>query len=262
MSTLGGGSDIISVRPNQARDGLLIGGTNWGLTVEGIEFGGDAAPLAAPQILQLQKGQQVAITGYGYAPNSVVSVYLYGTTTLLGTIITGADGSYKGSLAVPQSVNVGPGSLQINGYAPSGLIRSVDIGVRIRDAALTSGTKLREQVVFRAFSVQLTAEDRVKLQALLDQIPKGAKVSTLFHGYAGANAKDPERAAGIARNRAKSTAAYMVEIGLKGDVYTSGKGKSSKSGVAGRKVVIKVTYQERNRAVDFEIGELKAMMLR
>lgn len=52
-----------------------------------------------------------------------------------------------------------------------------------------------------------------------------------------------------------------VHVQPAGDVYTSGVGKSSKSGPAERKVVVKVTYQERNRVVDFEVGQLKAMVL-
>ena len=74
------------------------------------------------------------------------------------------------------------------------------------------------------------------------------------------NAKDDVKATGISRLRASNTAEYMRSIGLKGDVYTSGQGRSKVSGENGRKVVVTLNYKVM-RSTDFEVGELKQMLL-
>jgi len=180
----------------------------------------------------------------------------------LGSLVANADGAINGSLVVQSTVDLGAGVLQVNGIGTNGLVRSVSIGVNVRSAAMTTGTKIQTKVFFAAFSSNLSAADQRKLDAFIADIPKGATVSTLFMGYAGKNSANLERAAAIARNRAQATADYAVSAGLKGSVYVSGEGKSSASGKAGRKVIVKVTYQVPTRSTDFEPGELKTMLYR
>ncbi len=257
---IGGVTEAATVAPNASRDGLLVRGTQWGVNAQGIEFGGGTAGLLGDRILVVQAGQQVLVSGFGYQPNTVVKVFGYGPVTLLGEITVNAQGSFEASLLVPLAMQVGSGALQVNGFAPNGLVRSTSIGMEIRKPAMEDGTRVITRVFFASKSSELTAKDQQDLADFLAQVPRGAVVSTLFMGFAGPNAKDDAKATGISRNRANNTADYMRSIGLRGDIYTSGEGRSKTNGINGRKVIVKLNYKV-VRSVDFGVGELKQMML-
>lgn len=257
---IGGVDETVLVTANTSKDGIVVRGTQWGINAQGIEFGGGTAPLLGGRVLVVQQGQQVLVSGFGYQPNSVVKVYGYSPVILLGTVTVNAQGAFDASLLVSPGLQAGAGTLQINGYAPNGAVRSTSIGLEIRKAAMEDGTRVITKVFFASKSSDLTARDQRILTRFLAQVPKGAVVSTLFLGYAGPNATNDVKATGISRNRATKTAEFMRSIGLRGDIYTSGEGRSKSDGKNGRKVIVKLNYREL-RATDLEVSELKQLMI-
>jgi hypothetical protein len=84
----------------------------------------DAAPKA--------RVQPVAVsTGKGFKANSTVRFYLLPGTEM-GTLTTDANGVYSGRVPVPAGLRPGPYTVQVNGFAPDGSVRSLSIGVVVR----------------------------------------------------------------------------------------------------------------------------------
>jgi hypothetical protein len=76
---------------------------------------------AAPTTLTA--GQKVPLSGSGYAPNSAVSLYIYSTPTLLGTVTTDAQGSFATTVTIPATLAPGTHHLVSAGVDPSGNVR-------------------------------------------------------------------------------------------------------------------------------------------
>lgn len=226
--------------PIMSRLALELTGAGFGVVVRATQFGGGSAELTAAGAVRIQPGQALEISGYGYAPGSSLQVYAGKPVRALGAITVAADGTFQGRFAVPTDLIVGAGGVQVNGVAVSAAVRSVSIGVEIRDSALTSGKKLRTTVYFPAGSTVLPPAQQAKLRRLLEQVPRNSEVSVLARGYA------PKRVPGgdspAARSRADSVVDYLRSIELVGEAYASGTGRSKLAGNEVRRVEVTLTY--------------------
>jgi outer membrane protein OmpA-like peptidoglycan-associated protein len=114
--------------------------------------------------------------------------------------------------------------------------------VDVRSAALTTGKKLRTTVYFPAGSSVLPPAQRAKLRRLLEQVPRNSDVSVLARGYA--PKRVPAGDSPAARSRADSVVDYLNSVGLVGQTYASGTGRSGGSSKQVRRVAVTITYQE------------------
>src|SRR5690606_39038022 len=79
-------------------------------------------------------GTQVYVSGHGFEPGTMVTVYLFSNPTFVGHLPVGADGSFGGSLPVPADLELGRHTLQANGIvAGGGGERSVSVGLELVD---------------------------------------------------------------------------------------------------------------------------------
>ena len=74
------------------------------------------------------------MSGQGFAPGTLVDVWLFSSPTFLGTVLVGADGTFKASLEVASGIPIGEHTLQANGISSDGDTRSLNLGVRVVDA--------------------------------------------------------------------------------------------------------------------------------
>jgi hypothetical protein len=85
------------------------------------------------QTLELEVGGSVRVQGSGFTPGSQADVWLFSDPKFLGSIDVAADGSFAGSLPIGD-IDVGEHTLQINGVAADGQVRSASLGIVIRTA--------------------------------------------------------------------------------------------------------------------------------
>jgi hypothetical protein len=85
----------------------------------------------------LAQGSTVTLTGSGYAPNSTVSLYIYSTPTLLGTVTTDGSGSFSKAVTIPASLAPGAHHLVSAGLDPSGNVRYLVSAVTVAQATGT-----------------------------------------------------------------------------------------------------------------------------
>ncbi|WP_166791841.1 PKD domain-containing protein [Cryobacterium frigoriphilum] len=132
-STLNGQADAVTVSRNAANTRVTLTGTDFSLTLGGLNKAGDAIVVGANTVLVLEHDGSVTVSADGFAPNSEVGVYLFSTATSVGTATTTAAGTFNRTFAVP-AIRSGPHTLQVVGLAPNGSARVLNLGVRVEDA--------------------------------------------------------------------------------------------------------------------------------
>src|SRR5690606_16376560 len=94
---------------------------------------GERFPISAiDAIIRLLRGAgaQVYVSGHGFEPGTVVTVYLFSVPELVGHLPVDGEGRFAGTLPIPASLELGRHTLQANGIvAGGGGERSVSVGL-------------------------------------------------------------------------------------------------------------------------------------
>lgn len=250
----------VTITPNSANDptSLLIEAPGITMKLQGRDDLNDPLGLTSQQALILQSGQTlrsrslgeqrktkvqpVAVSsGTGFKPNSVVKFYLL-PGTYLGELPTDASGTYEGRVPVTVGLPAGVYTLQANGYAPNGSIRSLSLGALVKQSgAVVRTAKAGTTVRFAANSSVLDAPARTALRALVRKTGK-SPITVASLGYvqrSDTNANDQA----LSTARAKAVGAYLRSLGVKGTYTVDGDGVGG-PGAADRKVTVSVTYRK------------------
>lgn len=227
------------------------GSTSSALTVRGDGFsldlgsvGANRSQVGIPPLgdILFQQGGDVSVLGQGFAPGTGVYVWLFSEPRLLGTVETNSAGAFAGELPIPQNMPTGRHTLQINGQAPGGAVRSLSLAVRVETPPAPRMRTAKATVLFSASSSTLDARAKKTLRALV-QGRATAIERTVSVGYAHRNNWSTANRA-LAQRRANAVARYMKSLGVKGVIVTRAEGSSPNSGNAGRKARISITYRE------------------
>jgi outer membrane protein OmpA-like peptidoglycan-associated protein len=227
MVLVGGVPVAITTSTNPASTGLVLSGTDWGLSLTPVGTDGRPQPLGSDGGLVLAPSGSLPLAASGYSANSSVFVYLMSTPVLLGVLQVDANGTMSGELELPSNLAPGSHTLQINGYSAAGLLRSVSLGVTVAPAVATPRT-LRERVVFDYGSAELSGRTKTALASLVRQArtmgeatasrdSSGAASRTVVMGAVrstGATTADRR----LALQRAQTVAAYLRTRGMVGDI--------------------------------------------
>ena len=178
-------------------------------------------------------------SGSGFKPGTEVNLYLL-PATALGAIPVGADGSFSGSVAVPAGLAAGAHTLQVNGFSPSGAVRSLSLGVQVVPARLGVSRKASVRVVFKPKSSALSARDRKVLNALAKRAGTSSNHAVVVKFAQKKSPTKKERT--IAARQARSVAAYLKSKGVKGSYVIRGE-QTAGSGKGARRVTITTTYR-------------------
>lgn len=155
---IGGVASTVSIAPSTSGGALEISGEDWSLSVSPSTAG---TALNAEGELELNPQLTTDVSGSGFQPDSKASAYLIpsGTTTAaglgvtqaalralttetidLGPIAVNSTGSFTANLDL-STATAGDYILQINGAAPDGTIRSINLKASVMDLALKGWTK-------------------------------------------------------------------------------------------------------------------------
>ena len=136
----------------------IVTGANWSLKVAG------GARAASGGFLITDVGGALAITGTGYRPLTPVRIYLMSDPVELSSIYTDAAGAFRVAVTVP--ITSGNHILQVNGYSPSGLVRSSNVAMYVG-----SSRALITHILFAKGSAVINATGVGKLQMLMNSVP-------------------------------------------------------------------------------------------
>lgn len=165
-------------------------------------------------------GQPMAeSSGSGYKPATSVNLYLLPSTSL-GTIPVDANGSFSGSVPVPSGLTAGTHTLQVNGFSPSGVVRSLSLGVQVVPARVAVSRKTSARVVFTAMSHALSAQGREALNAMAQRAGTSVSHAILVRYKQRKSSTRSERA--MAARQARSVVAYLRSKGVKGSYVIRG----------------------------------------
>lgn len=79
----------------------------------------------------VEHGDEITIAGGGLAPNSEASTWFFSTPRLLGILTVDANGAFSERYTIGPEVEPGDHTSQINGLAPDGTLRSVEVAVEV-----------------------------------------------------------------------------------------------------------------------------------
>lgn len=233
----------VVVAPNapSSPTGLVVTGNGFTMRLAGLNAQGQPLGLSPDGgALVLGQDRMAQVAGTGFLPDSEVRLYMFSEPRYIGTVATDASGNFVGEVPIPKDVPIGRHTLQANGYANDGNVRSLSLGVMVRPDRAPRVRAAQATVTFAPLSSQLSNEAKTRLSALL----KGRKdtaVRALALGFVQPTIGTAnDRSLSLAR--AESVKSYLRELGLKGPVTARGDGVSTEPGAAGRKVSVSIRY--------------------
>ena len=119
---------------------VKVGGTGAGGGNFEMTIGGDCPTCAVTKnntgenILGLEQSAGVRVGGIGFAPDRQVNVFVSSTTRLLGSFKADGDGAFLGTVNVPTDLPADNHTIQLSGFTPDNVIRSVSVGLTVDKA--------------------------------------------------------------------------------------------------------------------------------
>ena len=135
-----GTSSVVTVTPNALSQATAINITGSGFTMslQGLNQSNQPLGLTPDGALIVQPSRMASFSGTGFMPDTNVDIYIFSTPRLLGSIRTDSSGNFNGSITIPSDLEAARHTLQLNGYAPTGEVRSLSLGVKLEAGSLAA----------------------------------------------------------------------------------------------------------------------------
>ena len=237
----------VTIAPNRpsSPDGVVVSGGDFTMRIAGLNAEGSGLPLTDDGALILERNNLARAEGTGFQSNGPVQIYLMSTPRFLGTVMANADGSFTGTVLLPTDIAPGRHTLQSNGFTATGEVRSVSLGVLLRDAAPATVSrakaKAKATVYFAPLSSALTAESKASLNALARKVGSNAAITVVVGYVQGTSITSNDRS--LSNDRAQTVARYLKERGVKGRFNVRGDGIAPEPGATARRVRVTITYR-------------------
>lgn len=260
---IGGVPTAVTLATSPRRDGVQVSGDGWQLDLAGTLPDGRPAPLDTNGTMRVVQGRGLATSGTGFAPNTEASIYIYPSSSsesagrssrdgstlpqsaplLLGTLTVGVDGTFTGSVPVPDTLTPGDFIAQVNGYTPTLQVRSASVGLVVAAEKSRVVKKVRATITFAAESSLLGTTAKAQIARLVQRVPRGvSRVTMQSIGYVQPSANTSNDVS-LSTARAKNVMLAMRADGLRGRAYVSGRGPAAQPGPAGRRVQVVIAYK-------------------
>lgn len=135
--------------------------------------------------LTIVRGSEIKISAEGFLPNSEVSVYVFSSPILLGTVRTDAQGKYVSTLASPATLEIGAHTIQLVGFLKDSSAAKISVPMVVLQ---TSSSKIFK-VYFDMASAKISAAQLKALKTALTKIDKKKISSITIKGFAQKTAK-------------------------------------------------------------------------
>ncbi|MGB3412430.1 MAG: fibronectin type III domain-containing protein [Microthrixaceae bacterium] len=132
--TINGENTSVDSTSTPGTSAVQLSGDGWTATIGGIEGDGTPMTIDSQGRLIVLQGGSVRVTGAGFAPGTSVDVWLFSTPTFLGDVAVGVDGTFDQMLKMPEGIEIGEHTVQMNGLGQSGEVYSVSTGLILKAA--------------------------------------------------------------------------------------------------------------------------------
>ena len=127
---------VIELVKTDSENGYILRGDGWEVALEATDSSGEPLVLDDAGNIILNKDRFVQFSGTGFAPGSVVKVWLFSDPAELSDVVADASGNFVGQSQIPQAIPTGEHTIQLNGLTQDGQLRSVSLGVLIQPEAV------------------------------------------------------------------------------------------------------------------------------
>jgi outer membrane protein OmpA-like peptidoglycan-associated protein len=232
----------VQVVTNPTQQVQTIQGSTWALDLTALAPNGKPTLLTADGAVDVTAGGELALTGSGLTPGSVVNVFLIDPTQSLGSFIVGPDGTFSAMIPVPAGLAAGRYVVQANGTTPAGQVRSTSVGLLVNNRQPRIGT-LKATVYFDVRSAVLDKKAKRTLARLARKVPSEASVSRIrsvgFVQPESFTANDQR----LSTQRARNVVRQLRKDGVRGPTVIRGNGQAKQSGAKARRATVTVTYE-------------------
>jgi hypothetical protein len=115
-------------------NGYVLIGDGWQVALEATDSSGEPLRLDDSGNIILNSDRFVQFSGTGFAPGSIVKVWLFSDPTEISEVLADANGNFVGQAQLPEGITVGEHTIQLNGLTKDGQLRSVALGVLVQPA--------------------------------------------------------------------------------------------------------------------------------
>jgi hypothetical protein len=123
--------EIQLVRTDEDNGYLLIG-DGWQVILEAADSSGSPLQIDESGNIVLNSDRFVQFSGTGFAPGSIIKVWLFSDPAEISEVIADASGSFVGQAQLPEGIPTGEHTVQLNGLTKDGQLRSVSLGVVVQ----------------------------------------------------------------------------------------------------------------------------------
>jgi hypothetical protein len=116
------------------QNGYSLIGDGWQVDLAAVDSDNSPLRLDDSGNIILKQDRFVQFSGTGFAPGSIVKVWLFSDPTEISEVLADANGNFVGQAQLPEGITVGEHTIQLNGLTKDGQLRSVALGVLVQPA--------------------------------------------------------------------------------------------------------------------------------
>ncbi len=139
LATSAGEPVAVNVIPFQSQNSVAVEGDGWNFSVNVEGGSGEVGGTPESPLIQFTQSGTGSVSGGGFLPETVASVWLFSDPTLLGTVTVAEDGSFTAEFLVDsQFIPAGEHTLQVQGVGEDGYIKAANLGVLVQEPAVAT----------------------------------------------------------------------------------------------------------------------------
>ena len=139
LATSAGQPVAVNVIPFQSQNSVAVEGDGWNFSVNVAGGSGEVGGTPESPLIQFTQSGTGSVSGGGFLPETVASVWLFSDPTLLGTVTVAEDGSFTAEFLVDsQFIPAGEHTLQVQGVGEDGYIKAANLGVLVQEPAVAT----------------------------------------------------------------------------------------------------------------------------
>jgi hypothetical protein len=123
---------VIQLVKTDDENGYVLIGDGWQVALEANDTAGEPLRLDESGNIILNQDRFVQFSGTGFAPGSIIRIWLFSDPSELGDVIADASGNFVGQAQLPEGIPTGEHTIQLNGLTKDGQLRSVSLGVVVQ----------------------------------------------------------------------------------------------------------------------------------
>lgn len=108
---------------------LQLETTGTSLRVNVLDEEGQLVPVSVTGAIVISKNNTFVVSGSGWQPGTEMVAWMFSSPQKLGVIQVPEDGQYTAELSVPDNIDIGEHTVQVNGLTPNGSLRSMSMEV-------------------------------------------------------------------------------------------------------------------------------------